>query len=189
MLRGGQWQVPGTQHVQEGDWIRVTLVVQTATPRHFVALTDDVPGGLRPTDLALSAVAGLDLQQVSSIGSGAFRTRKLDPRAPKFYADYLPAGRHEVHYFARVANPGDYLAAPATADATPASRTTSPPKPLAAKPMMSDTLVTRPSLSPKIPARAVPPARPRWSGWSSCSARAVSVMAQSYSRCEVSGRA
>ena len=116
VLRGGQWQVPGTQHVQEGDWIRVTLVVQTATPRHFVALTDDVPGGLRPTDLALSAVAGLDLQQVSSIGSGAFRTRKLDPRAPKFYADYLPAGRHEVHYFARVANAGDYLAAPATAE-------------------------------------------------------------------------
>jgi uncharacterized protein YfaS (alpha-2-macroglobulin family) len=116
VLRGGQWQVPGAQPVQEGDWIRVTLVVQTASPRHFVALTDDVPGGLRPTDLALSAVAGLDLQQVSSTGSGVFRTRKLDPRAPKFYADYLPAGRHEVHYFARVANAGDYLAAPATAE-------------------------------------------------------------------------
>ena len=86
-------------------------------------------------------------------------------------------------------SPAAMLAAPATADATPASRTTSPPKPLAAKPMMSDTLVTRPSLSPKIPARAVPPARARWSGWSSCSARAVSVMAQSYSRCEVLGRA
>ena len=116
VLRGGHWQVPGAQPVQEGDWIRVTLVVQTASPRHFVALTDDVPGGLRPTDLALSAVAGLDLQQVSSTGSGAFRTRKLDPRAPKFYADYLPAGRHEVHYFARVGNAGDYLAAPATAE-------------------------------------------------------------------------
>ena len=34
----------------------------------------------------------------------------------EFYAEYLPAGRHEVHYFARVANAGDYLAAPATAE-------------------------------------------------------------------------
>lgn len=115
-LRAGRWQALGKQPVQEGDWIRVTLVVQTASPRHFVALTDDVPGGLRPTDLALSAVAGLDLQQVSSTGSLLFRTRRLDPKAPKFYADYLPAGRHEVHYFARVANAGDYLAAPATAE-------------------------------------------------------------------------
>ena len=40
----------------------------------------------------------------------------LDPRAPKFYAEYLPAGRHEVHYFARVGNSGDYLAAPAVAE-------------------------------------------------------------------------
>ena len=115
-LRAGRWQALGKQAVKEGDWIRVTLVVQTASPRHFVALTDDVPGGLRPTDLALSAVAGLDLQQVSSTGSLLFRTRRLDPKAPKFYADYLPAGRHEVHYFARVANAGDYLAAPATAE-------------------------------------------------------------------------
>jgi uncharacterized protein YfaS (alpha-2-macroglobulin family) len=116
VLRAGRWQPLGKQAVKEGDWIRVTLAVQTASPRHFVALTDDVPGGLRPTDLALSAVAGLDLQQVSSTGSLLFRTRRLDPRAPKFYADYLPAGRHEVHYFARVANAGDYLAAPATAE-------------------------------------------------------------------------
>ncbi len=116
VLRAGRWQAPGKQPVKEGDWIRVTLAMQTASPRHFVALTDDVPGGLRPTDLALSAVAGLDLQQVSSTGSLMFRTRRLDPRSPKFYAEYLPAGRHEVHYFARVANAGDYLAAPATAE-------------------------------------------------------------------------
>lgn len=116
VLRAGAWQALGTHPVQEGDWIRVTLTVQTTSARHFVALTDDVPGGLRPTDLALSAVAGLDLKQVSSIGSPVFRTRRLDPRAPKFYAEYLPAGRHDVHYFARVANAGDYLAAPAKAE-------------------------------------------------------------------------
>ena len=81
-----------------------------------MAITDAVPGGLRPTDLAGSGVAGLDLPQVSDEGSDWFRTRRLDPRAPKFYAEFLPAGRHEVHYFARVGNTGDYLAAPALAE-------------------------------------------------------------------------
>lgn len=75
-----------------------------------------MPGGLRPTDLALSGVAGLDLQKVSDEGSHWFRTRRLDSRAPKFYAEFLPAGRHELHYFARVGNTGDYLAAPAVAE-------------------------------------------------------------------------
>lgn len=89
---------------------------RTAAERRFVAITDAVPGGLRPTDLALSGVAGVDLQAVSDEGSGWFPTRRLDPRAPKFYAEVLPPGRHEVHYFARVGNAGDYLAAPAQAE-------------------------------------------------------------------------
>ena len=46
----------------------------------------------------------------------AFAALPLYVYAPKFYAEYLPAGSHEVHYFARVANAGDYLAAPATAE-------------------------------------------------------------------------
>lgn len=94
----------------------LTLRLDTTAERRFVAITDAVPGGLRPTDLALSGVAGVDLQAVSDEGAAWFRTRRLDPRAPKFYAEVLPAGRHEVHYFARVGNAGDYLAAPAQAE-------------------------------------------------------------------------
>jgi uncharacterized protein YfaS (alpha-2-macroglobulin family) len=116
VLRDGAWVPVQGQQVREGDWVRITLVVRTGAERHFVALTDDVPGGLQPTDLALSGVAGLDLKAVSSEGSGWFATRRLDPVAPKFYARYLPAGTHEVHYFARVGNAGDYLAAPAQAE-------------------------------------------------------------------------
>lgn len=116
VLRDGQWVPVQGQQVREGDWVRVTLVVRTGAERHFVALTDDVPGGLQPTDLTLSGVAGLDLKAVSSEGSAWFGTRRLDPVAPKFYARYLPEGTHEVHYFARVGNAGDYLAAPAQAE-------------------------------------------------------------------------
>ncbi|MGO1894113.1 MAG: hypothetical protein ACTH0Y_13220, partial [Luteimonas sp.] len=83
---------------------------------YFVAVTDTAPGGLAPTDLALAGIGGLDLEQVSDEGSWWFRTRRLDPRAPRFYAEYLPAGEHVLHYFARAANAGDYLAAPASAE-------------------------------------------------------------------------
>jgi len=85
-------------------------------PRRFVAITDQVPGGLRPTDLSLSGVVVRDIERVSDTGSRSFGTRRLDARAPKFYADMLPRGHHEVHYFAVAGNGGDYLAAPAVAE-------------------------------------------------------------------------
>ncbi|KLI98081.1 hypothetical protein WQ56_15820 [Luteimonas sp. FCS-9] len=116
VLRDGGWAPIADADVREGDWLRVTLTMRTTAPRYFVAVTDAVPGGLRPTDLALGAIAGLDLQQVSDTGSAWFATRRLDPRAPRFYAEHLPAGTHALHYFARAGNGGDYLAAPATAE-------------------------------------------------------------------------
>lgn len=116
VLRERGWVAVDKQTLRDGDWLRVTLMLDTGADRHFVAITDAVPGGLRPTDLVLSGVAGLHLQKVSDEGSDWFRTRRLDPRAPKFYAEFLPAGRHEVHYFARIGNTGDYLAAPAVAE-------------------------------------------------------------------------
>ncbi|GAA5001177.1 hypothetical protein FNZ56_10070 [Pseudoluteimonas lycopersici] len=116
VLRDGAWVPVAQSALREGDWIRITLVVDSGAARHFVALTDSVPGGLRPTDLSLSAVGGLDLHKVDDVGSGYFATRHLDARNPKFYAEYLPAGRHEVHYFALVGNSGDYLAAPAVVE-------------------------------------------------------------------------
>ena len=116
VLRDGRWTALAGQSLRDGDWVRVTLRLDTTAERHFVAITDAVPGGLRPTDLALGGVAGVDVQAVSDEGSGWFRTRRLDPRAPKFYAESLPPGRHQVHYFARVTHAGDYLAAPAQAE-------------------------------------------------------------------------
>lgn len=115
VLRAGQWK-PVSGDVHEGDWVRITLTVSTSARRNFVAVTDAVPGGLQPTDLRLNGVAGLDLNAVSSTGTGLFQTRRLDSRSPRFYAQWLPAGRHEIHYFARVGNPGEFLAAPAVAE-------------------------------------------------------------------------
>jgi uncharacterized protein YfaS (alpha-2-macroglobulin family) len=116
VLRGDKWVAVDAGGVRAGDWIRVTLTVTTPAPRYFVAITDAVPGGLRPTDLRLSGVAGLHLASLSDPGSFHFDARKLDARAPRFYAESLPAGRHVVHYFAHAAYAGDYLAAPAVAE-------------------------------------------------------------------------
>lgn len=116
VLRDGAWKPVDAQVLQEGDWIRVTLTVRTSAPREFVAVTDAVPGGLQPTDLELSGVGTAELKRIADEGSGYFETRKLDARHPRFYAESLPAGYHELHYFARVGNSGDYLAAPAVAE-------------------------------------------------------------------------
>lgn len=116
VLRKHRWTPLGDAPLQEGDWVRVTLTVTNARTRHFVAVTDDLPGGLRPVDLQLAGVAGVDMRALGDLGDHAFDQRKLDARKPKFYAELLPAGRHEIHYFARVANTGDYLAAPALAE-------------------------------------------------------------------------
>lgn len=116
VLRKGAWQPLETAGLRSGDWVRVTLIVDTSAGRDFVAITDAVPGGLFPTDLSLSAIAGFDLERVADRGSPYFATRRLDAAAPKFYAESLPPGRHEVHYFLRANNAGDYLAAPAQAE-------------------------------------------------------------------------
>jgi uncharacterized protein YfaS (alpha-2-macroglobulin family) len=111
--RGASWHPLGDAPLREGDWVRITLVVETSRPRHFVAVTDALPGGLQPADPQLRGVIGAALDALTDPGSAWFGTRRLDPRTPRFYAEWLPRGRHEVHYFARVGNRGDYLAAPA----------------------------------------------------------------------------
>lgn len=116
VLRDGAWKPVGEQMLREGDWIRITLVVRSTAQREFVALTDDAPGGLQPTDLSLSGVGTADLKRIAEEGSAYFDSRRLDARHPRFYAESLPPGEHEVHYFARVGNSGDYLAAPAVAE-------------------------------------------------------------------------
>ncbi len=75
---------------------------------------------------------------------------------------------------------------PAMSPATPARRTIEPPGLAPAMPRTSETLVTRPSLTPKTAARAPPPLRSRW--W--CRGAAVVLVrgAHRRQRSEVSPR-
>ena len=62
-------------------------------------------------------------------------------------------------------SPAAMLMPPAIAPASPARRTMDDSAPPPAKPRISDTLDTSPSLTPNTAARAVPPATARWPGW------------------------
>jgi uncharacterized protein YfaS (alpha-2-macroglobulin family) len=113
--RDTKWVPLGKDALRSDDWVRITLTIDNADPRYFVAVTDDLPGGLRPVDMDLAGVSGAAGSRDDN-GSYAFDERKLDPRKPKFYAQRLPIGRHEIQYYARVGNAGEYLAAPAVVE-------------------------------------------------------------------------
>lgn len=116
VLRGHAWKEVAADAIREGDWVRVTLRLSTNALRRYVAVTDVVPGGLRPTDLQLAGVAGLDLRNAADEGSAWFSARRVDERNARFYAETLPPGSHEIHYYARATHAGHYAALPAVAE-------------------------------------------------------------------------
>ncbi|MEO5560729.1 MAG: alpha-2-macroglobulin family protein, partial [Dokdonella sp.] len=66
VLRDHAWSDVASTAIREGDWVRVTLRLANNDTRHFVAITDTVAGGLRPMDLELASVAGVDMRELGS---------------------------------------------------------------------------------------------------------------------------
>ncbi|HEY2346010.1 MAG TPA: alpha-2-macroglobulin family protein [Xanthomonadaceae bacterium] len=130
VLRNGAWVELGKAALHEGDWVRVRLVLEVPALRHFVAITDVVPGGLVSRDLALSHVGGADVKQLGQLGSWWFDSRQTGQNDVKLYAEQLPPGTHEVFYYAQAVQPGDYFAPPAIAELMygRASRSTTTPE-------------------------------------------------------------
>lgn len=116
VLRGGRWHPMDGGAAREGEWVRVTLVLQVPALRHFVAITDPVPGGLVTREVGLRGVAGANVQALADPGSRWFGTRQTGAAEVRLYAEALPAGRHEVHYFTQAVHPGRYFAPPAVAE-------------------------------------------------------------------------
>ena len=116
VLRNKHWQRMPAAVVHEGDWVQVTLRVSTQRVRHFVAITDSVAGGLRPTDLDLAGVADLELRRLATPPDPYFSEHQIDDRFARFYAEQVSAGTHELHYYARAAHRGSYGTLPAVAE-------------------------------------------------------------------------
>jgi hypothetical protein len=116
VMRDGDWTPVTADGVRIGDWIRVTLQVTVPRQRHFVAITDVVPGGWASRDVSLAGVAGEDVRRIADNGSWYFATRRTGAGEVKLYAESLPAGVHQVHWYAQATHAGDYFAAPAIAE-------------------------------------------------------------------------
>jgi len=116
VLRNRAWKDVSAATIREGDWVRIALRFSNRAVRRYVAITDTVVGGLRPTDLELAGVAGLDVRSLGGDGSNYFSARRIDDRFARFYAEQLPPGMQEVYYYARAAHPGRYAALPAVAE-------------------------------------------------------------------------
>src|SRR3569623_539067 len=116
VLRDHAWKDIPAGAVRAGDWVRVELALDSSATRRYVAISDTEAGGLRPADLALSGVAGVDVRRLSDSGSPYFSERKVDDRYARFYCDELPPGHHEIFYYARATHAGHYTAMPAVAE-------------------------------------------------------------------------
>ena len=122
--RNGTWhpaQVPVV--MTRGDLVRIRLLVNVPAPRYFVVVDDPVPGALEPVDANLATTAHGDSDSAGGVRlrSGGpkgwrpefFYHRELGHRAARFYADYLPRGKHVLTYIAQAISTGTFQA-PAT---------------------------------------------------------------------------
>ncbi len=124
--RGLNWVPvgPGTQ-LMRGDVVRVELDVDAPTERHYVVVSDPLPGGFEavnrqlatamdtsPAELAGRSVLMFDAGAWPdmSMVTGGFYHRETAFDAVRFYADTLPAGHYRLVYAAQVIAPGRFLA-------------------------------------------------------------------------------
>ncbi len=109
----GKWQQ--TNSYKTGDWVKTVLIVDNPISRKFVALSDPVPGGWLPTDiyLANNMPVGIRESENYSDNSPYFYERQLNPATTRFFADFLPAGRHKISYYSQIRNAGTFTALPA----------------------------------------------------------------------------
>lgn len=124
--RGRRWQpVTADTVLRRGDIVRVALDVDAPTERHFVVVTDPLPGAFEAVnrDLATavqtlpSAQPGVAVLMFDagawpnmSVVEGGFYHRRIGLDAVRFYADDLPAGHYRLVYSAQVVAPGHFIA-------------------------------------------------------------------------------
>jgi uncharacterized protein YfaS (alpha-2-macroglobulin family) len=120
--------------VRRGELVRIDVFVAVPTARHFVVVSDPVPGGLEPvnTDLATGSTVDADkarfeaaagswfheLDEWSPFGNyfSSFYHQELSHEAARFYADYLPAGHYHLSYAAQAIATGRFTVMPSSAE-------------------------------------------------------------------------
>lgn len=114
--RGGDFvPLDAASVLKRGDLVKVTLTVANPVTRYFVALRDPVAGAFEPVSSLLATASAADLSQVSE--RSAFDFKDIGHAYAGFYAEYLPAGTHQVSYAAQVVADGVFTAFPAKVEA------------------------------------------------------------------------
>lgn len=126
--RGADWvKVTDATQLKRGDIVRVDLYVDAPAERHYVVLSDPLPGAFEAVNHQLANADQATPQQTPdsttlwfdygdwpnfSIVTGGFYHRDTGFDAVRFYADVLPAGHYHVIYAVQVIAPGRFLAPP-----------------------------------------------------------------------------
>ena len=128
VLRGKKWVHVGPATIlAQGEIVRVDLTVDVPAERHYVVLTDPLPGAFEAVNHQL-ATADVGTPERTpggttlwfdygawpnySIVTDGFYHREFALDAVRFYADVLPAGHYRLIYAAQVISPGRFLAPP-----------------------------------------------------------------------------
>ncbi|MFA6583524.1 MAG: alpha-2-macroglobulin family protein, partial [Elusimicrobiaceae bacterium] len=97
--------------LKAGGRAEITLTVNTAQDRYFVALEDFIPSGFEIVNEGIAAETGAADGDSDSdgydYGSGFTHVEKYDDRLVAF-ADYLPAGEHQYKYLVQAVAPGNF---------------------------------------------------------------------------------
>lgn len=133
--REGQWVLwTESMALKRGDLVRIDLYVSVPAPRHFVVLTDPIPGGFEPVNKNLATASQNDIaaeDMPPAQGAWWYQSKNWHRYNPesvynfyhqelrhdevRYYADYLSAGEHHLVYTAQVIAEGDFIAPPAMA--------------------------------------------------------------------------
>ena len=124
----GDWIQVGSRTVlRRGQIVRVELTVDVPAERHYVAVTDPLPGAFEAVNHQLATADRTTAQRApggttlwfdygawpdDSIVSAGFYHKETALDAVRFYADDLPAGHYRLIYAAQVISPGRFLAPP-----------------------------------------------------------------------------
>jgi uncharacterized protein YfaS (alpha-2-macroglobulin family) len=133
--RNGQWILLSEPlALTQGELVKVDLYLSLATPRSFVVVSDQIPGGLEPVnrDLATSSVvdgregafegpqtaAWFDGREWIDFGVNqwSFYHKELRHNAARFYSEYLPAGHYHLSYVSQAIAAGEFIALPTHAE-------------------------------------------------------------------------
>jgi uncharacterized protein YfaS (alpha-2-macroglobulin family) len=102
----------GLATVPAGAVVRVTLSVESADRRYYVALEDPLPAGFEPIEAANKTTGASERAIYTQEWGGAFNYREYFDDRVVFYADVMGSGKRSVSYLVRATSPGSYWAAP-----------------------------------------------------------------------------